>query len=174
MVGGRRLRVLARDGTVGHSEAVEEQPDAAALSPVLSSFSGWVWTADPAERNWSRGVSTARLLVGRGNLEVLPGRVGRFFQATPHVTYAWPVVVIEHHRPLLNVGVLIDVHGQLGRVMVRRGSRGRLRRALETAGFGVVQVTYWSWEAGKPVSVGELGAAIELVPPCVVARTGSG
>ena len=174
MVGGWRLRVLARDGRVGHSEAVGEQPDVAALSPVLSSFSAWVWTADPAETNWSRGASTARLLVRRRNLEVVPGRVGRFFQTTPHLTYAWPVVVIEHHRPLPTVGVLVDVHGQLGRVGVRRGSRGRLRGALETAGFGVVEVTYWSWEAGKPVSVAELGAAVELVPPSVVARTGSG
>jgi len=116
---------------------------------------------------------TARLLVRRRNLEVVPGRVGRFFQTTPHLTYGWPVVVIEH-QPLRSGGVLVDVRGRLGRVAVRRGSRGRLRRELEAAGFGVVEVTHRSWEAGKPASVAELGAAVELVPPCVVARTAPG
>lgn len=175
MPGGSASRRLSgADHPGGSSDRVDEFPDAAASLPVLASFSGWVWTADPGQTNFTRGASTARLIVRQGSLEVLPGRVGRWARATPHIVYAWPVVVIEHHRPLRDVGILVEVRGKLGRVGIRRGSRGRLRRALESAGFGVVEVTHRTWEAAKPVSAAHLGAAVGQVPPCVVASAGSG
>ena len=101
-------------------------------------------------------------------LHVEPTQLGRWLRASSELDYDWSAVVVERHRPVPDVGVLVDIDGALGRVAVRGGGRGRLRGALEAAGFEVVEVIHWGWEAPRAATLEEVGAAAARLPACVV------
>ena len=138
-------------------------------TPQPIGFKAWVWDPDASSR--PRGFPTAQLWIYLHELRVVPNRIGAKLKAAPpEIRYAWPAVVIEHHKPVPQQGILCEVNGKLGRVVVLGGSRGRLRRALERAEFEVIEVSHLGWEAPHKATRAELGAAADRVPTCVVGQ----
>ncbi len=133
-------------------------------------FSAWVWNPRDIAR-W-RGFPTARLLVYRRELQIIVSPLGRLLRAAPDlIRYDWSAVVVQRLRPTGRRSVLVEIDAKLGSVAVSRAGRGRLRRALELGGFEVIEVERIGWEAPRAVKGTVLGAAVDRVPPCVVART---
>jgi hypothetical protein len=83
--------------------------------------------------------------------------------------YDWQAVVIERLRPAGQVGVLVEVGGDLGMVAVGYRSQRRLVEALRAAGFAVVERTRWGWEAPRPVAQADLYGYVDQLPACVSA-----
>jgi hypothetical protein len=95
---------------------------------------------------------------------------GRFSGLVEAVEYSWPAVVIERKLPTLASGVLVDIGGRLGLVAVSSSWSGRrFAEVLKEAGFAVIEVKRWGWEAPRPVSAAALGGYVDQVPPRVVA-----
>jgi hypothetical protein len=59
--------------------------------------------------------------------------------------------------------------GELSRFTPRRGERAAVRSALAEAGFSLVDVARWGWEAPHPVPRAQLGGYADQVPAAVVA-----
>jgi hypothetical protein len=108
-------------------------------------------------------------IVVRARVFPVIGRVHRF----RFLSYQYPSVVVESLRPFTfaNTGLLVEIHGRLGKVVVAR--HRRLRNELAKAGFHVIDVVRWDrWLLGEPdeVAPGALDAHVGEVPPSVVAR----
>jgi hypothetical protein len=143
---------------------------------MIAHFPAWVY--EPNRLLRYRGFATNDLWIFPNRLVVVPRRLKPF--PRPHgfkdVEYSWPTVVIETLRPtgkpLGTSQALIEIHGQLGSVSVR--GRRRFRRALQQAGFKIIEVTHWGWEAPHQVPARILGAEVGNVPPSVVSQDGDG
>ena len=135
----------------------------------LDAFSAWTWVPTTTLR--ARGFSTARLLLFPRRFVVIPRseRLGRLLDLPASIDYEWPAVVIERQLPTLQAGVLVDIDGRLGRVIVRPPSGRRLAAALRAAGFAVIDVKRWGWEAPHQVSKADLNGYVDQVPASVVA-----
>jgi hypothetical protein len=96
-------------------------------------------------------------------------RLGKLLELPARIDYDWPAVVIERQLPTLQAGVLVDIDGRLGRVIVRPPSGRRLAAALRAAGFAVIDVKRWGWEAPHQVSKADLNGYVDQVPASVVA-----
>jgi hypothetical protein len=96
---------------------------------------------------------------------------GRFSGLTETIEYTWPAVVVERKLPIRDAGILIPVGYGLGRVAVGPLGSRRLAAALRSAGFTVIEVNRWGWEAPHTVSEYDLDGYADQVPACVVAPT---
>ena len=83
---------------------------------------------------------------------------------------SWPAVVIERKLPTFMPGVLVQVGNGLGLVATGWLEGRRLAESLKAAGFNVIEVRRWGWEAPHTVSEQVLGGHVDQVPPCVVAE----
>ena len=131
-------------------------------------FRGWVW--EPNRKSGQRGVAPANIVIEGGRVSVA-FRWGDHRFVAPlearDVEYTWPTTVVEHFKP--NTGylaLLIDVHGDLGSIVVR--GRHRLADALSEAGFHVIEGSRWLWDEPRPVPASFLGDRVDEVPKCVV------
>jgi hypothetical protein len=116
------------------------------------------------------GFFTADLGIYPGELVVYPRRVPPFrrIHRFKEVHYAWPTVVMETTKPFLSRGVLVEIHGRLGKVAVSRPRR--LKEALREAGFNVIEVSKWEWYGEpSPVPREVLRPRVNDVPACLVA-----
>jgi hypothetical protein len=128
------------------------------------------WVPDAQAR--ARGFSTGSLLVYPGRFVVVPmsERLGKLLSLPELIEYEWPAVVIEQELPTLAAGVLVDTGGRLGLVAVGSSWTGRrLAEILNEAGFAVIEVKRWGWEAPHTASEAELGEYVDRVPPCFLA-----
>jgi hypothetical protein len=96
-------------------------------------------------------------------------RLGRLLDLPASIDYEWPAVVIERLLPTRQAGVLVDIDGRLGRVIVRPPSGRRLAAALRAASFAVIDVKRWGWEAPHQVSKADLNGYVDQVPASVIA-----
>jgi hypothetical protein len=130
-------------------------------------FSAWLW--HPQFTSYIRGLSTAQLHVVPGLLVVRATRAEARVHDWTEIRYQWPTVVLDTHLPLRGTGILLDgadLAGFVPRLAVR--GAGRLRNALTRAGFTIVEVRRWGWEAGRQIPRSALGAHAERVPPPII------
>jgi hypothetical protein len=139
-------------------------------SDPLDEFPAWTWV--PGTLMHARGFSPDRLLLFERRFLVLPQRgvAGRFSGLAEAIDYRWPVVVVEQKVPLPVRGVLVPIGYGLGLVGIGLLKGGRLPELLRGAGFKVIEVRRWGWEAPHAVSEKVLGENVDQVPPCVVAE----
>lgn len=147
------------------------QPNRLQESFALSVFRAWLWV--PHARVRLRGLATVQLAVFPRRLVVTPrwqiDQLNWALDIPARIDYTWPVAVIERLRPAGGAGVLLEVDGALGRASVGLADRGRLAEAVSAAGFEVVEVTHWGWEAPRAVGTAELRADEDQVPTCITA-----
>jgi hypothetical protein len=138
-------------------------------SAPLEEFAAWTWVPGAVIR--ARGFSTDRLLLFEGRFLVVPrqGIAGRFSALTEAIDYEWPAVVVERKLPMLLTGLLGPIGYGLGLVGIGLLESRRLAGSLKAAGFTVIEVRRWGWEAPHVVSEQVLGGYVDQVPPCVVA-----
>jgi hypothetical protein len=138
---------------------------------ALGEFLAWLWVPNRQVR--ARGFATVRLAVFPGHLVITPRFKQDLFNymlGIPESTeYDWQAVVIERLRPAGQVGVHVEVGGDLGMVAVGYRSQRRLVEALRAAGFAVVERTRWGWEAPRPVAQADLYGYVDQLPACVSA-----
>lgn len=139
---------------------------------ALAVFSAWLWVPHAQVR--LRGLSTVRLAIFRNRFVVTPrwqaDQLNRVLGIPARLDYTWPVAVIERLRPAGRTGVLLEVEKELGRASVGRLAQSSLDEAMSAAGFEVVRVTHWGWEA--PRALGGEGRQIHgsQLPPSILAR----
>lgn len=138
-------------------------------SEPLEEFSPWTWVPGAVMR--ARGFSTDRFLLFEGRFLVVPQRgiAGRFSSLTEAIDYRWPAVVLERKLPTRFTGALAPIGYGLGLVGIGLLEGRRLAGSLKAAGFTVIEVKRWGWEAPHTVSEQVLGGYVDQVPPCVVA-----
>ncbi len=118
-----------------------------------------------------RGLSNATLYVRAGRFTLRARRLYDRISGWREVTYEWPAVVLETLLPLRSPGLLSEMSGKLARCGLRYEA-GRLRPALNRAGFSVIEVKHWGWEAFRPVAAAALGGHVADVPAVVIAGSG--
>lgn len=133
----------------------------------LAWYQAWMWQSSYTQ---AHGFSTHTLAVWPGCLVVEPTAAGRRFAAAMPLLYEYPAVVVERLSWLPGIafpdltGVLVDIEGRLGKVVVRGGSRGRLTASLRAAQFGVLEISRVGWEAPHAVTASHLGDLVDRVP----------
>jgi hypothetical protein len=134
---------------------------------TVPSFSAWLW--HPQFTSYIRGLATAHLHVTPGQLVVRATRAEARVHGWTEICYQWPTVVLDTLLPLRHTGILLD-GADLAEFVPRLGVRGasRLRDALTRAGFTIVEIRRWGWEAGRQVPRSALGAHTERVPPTII------
>ncbi len=144
--------------------------EAAGVHEWVETFNVWVWEP-PYFRPRVRGLCNAALYIRPGAFTVEARRFYSYISGWRAVEYRWPAVVVETLRPLGDPGLLFEMSGKLARCQVRRDG-ARLRQALDSAGFAVIEVRHWGWEKPHPVAASELGGHAGSVPRSVVAPVG--
>lgn len=151
-----------------HSVSPYHSSNAEDANP-LAVFNGWLWV--PHARVRLRGLATVRLAIFPRKLVVTPrweiDQLNFTLRIPPRLEYAWPTAVIEHLRPTGQAGVLLEVDGSLGRASVGLSARSRLAESARAAGFDVVHVSHWGWEAPRALSEAELPKRERRVPACI-------
>jgi hypothetical protein len=132
-------------------------------------FPAWVWQPRTLVRLRGLGYATSDIWITPGRIVTESRRHPLLGMRHQRIEYNWSTVVGETVTPYLFMpGLLVDIHGQLGKVVV--SGRHRLRRALADAGFNVVDIKRLAWvEAPLPVPRQILGDHINEVPECVIA-----
>jgi len=131
----------------------------------VESFKVRVWEP-PYLRARVRGVSNATLYVRPGRFTLEARRFYQRIGGWQEIEYEWPAVVVETLLPLGGPGLLFEMSGKLARcALPRQGAR--LRHVLHRAGFSVVEVRRWGWEAPRLVDPSVLGEHVGGVPRAV-------
>lgn len=139
-------------------------------SEPLEEFPAWTWV--PGTLMQARGFSPDRFLLFERRFLVVPqhGIAGRFSGLAEPIDYRWPAVVVEQKVPLPARGVLVPIGYGLGLVAIGLLQGRRLPELLRRAGFTVIEVRRWGWEAPHRVAAKMLGEHLDQVPSCVVAE----
>jgi hypothetical protein len=153
---GARARLIATRALFGGNG----QQELCGLGPVVASFRAHL--SDPRFLTKPFGFSNVRIDVRTGTLTVVPLPVETLMHGSwDPLEYAWPSVVLARLRPLVLTGLLVDVHGSLAYCSLREGVR--LREALTTAGFEVIDIERWGVRP-RGVRRHEVGDRFDQVP----------
>ena len=153
---GARARVMATRALFGG----DGQRESCGLGPAAASFRAHL--SDPRFITRPHGFSNVRIDVRTGTLTVVPLPVEILMHGSwEPLEYSWPSVVLARLRPFAQTGLLVDVHGSLAYCALLDGAR--LRGALSTAGFEVIDIERWGIRP-RGVQRHEVGERFDRVP----------
>jgi hypothetical protein len=138
--------------------------------PPTATFPCMVWTG----RWWilhPRGIPTASLEVSPGRIRVTPTWFGSRLHLVRSLDYAWPAVVVDLYTLLHGTGLLVDIDGRLGRIVVFLFGR-RVVDALRSAGFEVIVIRRRGLNPIRPLTAAEAGSHVDRLPASVISGRG--